>query len=110
VHAPVGVDIEHGHKLISTIRVGIATNRSEQLIDANVSSDNRVENPFETEISDALKTLLERINSTDRDGIARCKTLASEETKQSRLASTVGTNEKSTGSRRKVKGDVVDAS
>jgi hypothetical protein len=110
VHAPVGVDIEHGYELISTIGVRITADRAKQLVDANVSSDNRVENPFKTEISDSLETFLERVNSTDRDGITGCKALASEETKQSRLTSTVGTNKQSTRSRRKVESDIVDTS
>ena len=110
MHTPIGVDVEHTDQLIPAVRVGVTTHGTKQLIDANVGPDDGVQYPLKTEVGDALETMLERVDTADGDGVARSKTLASEETEESGFSSAIRANEKCPRAGRKVNRDVTNAS
>ncbi|KAJ6438575.1 microsomal signal peptidase subunit [Purpureocillium lavendulum] len=109
VHAPVGVDVEHGDELIATGGEGVAADGAEQLDDANVVADDGVEDPFEAEVGDALERLLEGVDAADGDGVAGREALAGEEPQQRRLARAVGADEQRARPRGQVERDVAHA-
>lgn len=109
VHAPVGVNVKHQDKLLATLRVRVAADGGQQLIDTNVGADDGVQDPFEAKVGDALQALFEGIDTADGDGVTGGKALAGEETEECRLACSIRTDKESPRTRRKIQADVADS-
>lgn len=109
VHAPVDVDVEHMDELVAAVGVGVTADGAEELIDANVSAHNGVQDPLEAKIGDALEALLEGVDAADRDGVAGGEALACEEAEERGLAGTIGADQEGARARGQVEGDIADA-
>ena len=85
----------------------VPADRLEEFANSNVVSHNGVEDPFETEVGDAFKTVFEGIDAANGNGVGGRETLAGEEAEEGGFAGAVGSDKKGTGCWWEVEGDVL---
>ena len=80
VHTPPEIDVENLNEFVPPIWVVVATYGAEERGHVDVGADDRVENPFETEVGYPLEAFFEGIYAADGDGGGGGETFAREET------------------------------
>ena len=90
MHAPCEIDVKHLNKLIPSLRVVLAANGVEEGNDVDIGANDGVQDPLEAEVSDALETLLERVDACNGDGVGRGHALTGEQAQKSRLTGAIG--------------------
>ena len=109
VHSPAQVDVEDADELVAAVRVVGAADRGEQGRHVDVGAHDRVEDPLEPEVGDALERGAEGVDAADGDRRRGCEPLAGEEPQERRLAGAVGPDEERAAAGGQGQVDVLEA-
>lgn len=90
MHAPPQVDVEDVHELGAAVGEGAAADAVEQGGHVDVGAHDGVEDPFETQVGDALEAGGEGVDAGDGDGVGGGEAFAAQEAEERGFAGAVG--------------------